>query len=100
RVLIVAMALGLPVVAPREGGPLEIGVDGETGLLVPPRDEEALAEALVGLFADPARRLAMGRAGRARVDAVFDMRHHLRAVESLFEEILAERAPQRPARAA
>jgi glycosyltransferase involved in cell wall biosynthesis len=38
RVMIEAMALGKPVIAPREGGPLVIVVDGETGLLVPPRD--------------------------------------------------------------
>jgi glycosyltransferase involved in cell wall biosynthesis len=92
RVLIEAMALGRPVVAPREGGPLDIVVDGQTGLLVPPRDEAALAEALIALLADPARRMAMGKAGRARVDAVFDIRHHLRAMESLFEEILGSRA--------
>jgi len=34
---------------------------------------------------------AMRQAGRARVDAVFDTQHHLRAIESLFDEILAER---------
>jgi glycosyltransferase involved in cell wall biosynthesis len=91
RVLIEAMALGRPVIAPREGGPLVIVVDGETGLLVPPRDAEALAEALAELLADPDRRAAMGRAGRARVDARFDIRHHVRAVEALFDEILGDR---------
>ena len=92
RVLIEAMALGRPVIAPREGGPLAIVVEGETGLLVPPRDEVALGEALAALLADPQRRRAMGEAGRARVDAVFDIRHHLRAIESLLDEVLAERA--------
>jgi len=86
------MALGRPVIAPREGGPLAIVVEGETGLLVPPRDEVALGDALAELLADPRRRSAMGQAGRARVDAVFDIRHHLRAIESLLEEVLAEHA--------
>ena len=91
RVLIEAMAIGRPVIAPREGGPLLIVVDRETGLLVPPRDAGALADALLALLADPARRAAMGRAGRARVDAVFDIRHHVRAMEALFDEVLARR---------
>ena len=91
RVLIEAMALGRPVVAPREGGPLVVVVDGETGVLVPPRDPVAIADALSALIADPARRAAMGRAGRARVEAEFDIRHHVRAMESLFDEVLAAR---------
>ncbi|HYR97039.1 MAG TPA: glycosyltransferase family 4 protein [Candidatus Binatus sp.] len=94
RVLIEAMALARPVIAPREGGPLVVIVDGETGLLVPPRDAGALADALVALLADPARRAAMGRAGRARVEADFDIRHHVRAMETLFDEVLAARAGQ------
>jgi glycosyltransferase involved in cell wall biosynthesis len=87
-VMIEAMALAKPVIAPREGGPLVIVVDGETGLLVPPRDPTALAEALIALVADPARCAAMGRAGRKRVDDVFDIRHHAEAMEALFEEVL------------
>jgi glycosyltransferase involved in cell wall biosynthesis len=88
RVLIEAMALGRAVVAPREGGPLVIVVDGETGLLVPPRDPEAIASAIGTLLGDPARRAAMGRAARARVEAVFDIRHHVRAMEGVFDDIL------------
>jgi glycosyltransferase involved in cell wall biosynthesis len=92
RVLIEAMALGKPLVAPREGGPLVIVVDGETGLLVTPRDPHALADAVVALLDDPARRTAMGEAGRARVDAVFDIRHHVHHMERLFDELIADRA--------
>ena len=90
RVLIEAMALGRAVIAPREGGPLAVVVDGETGLLVAPRDADALADALATLLADPARRVAMGHAGRSRVDAVFDIRHHVAAMEALFEDVLAQ----------
>jgi glycosyltransferase involved in cell wall biosynthesis len=82
------MALGKPVIAPREGGPLVIVVDGETGLLVPPRDPHALAEALATLVGNPARREAMGRAGRKRVDDVFDIRHHVQKMEALFDAVL------------
>jgi glycosyltransferase involved in cell wall biosynthesis len=91
RVLIEAMALGRPLVAPREGGPLVIVADGESGLLVPPRDPDALADAITALLDDPARRAAMGRAARARVDAVFDIRHHAHAMEDVRDDILGAR---------
>ena len=99
RVMIEAMALGRPVVAPREAGPLAIVVDGETGLLVTPRDVDGLTAALGALVADPARRRAMGRAARARVDAVFDIRHHVRAVEDLCDEVLGRSAGRTAGRA-
>jgi glycosyltransferase involved in cell wall biosynthesis len=86
------MAVGRPVIAPREGGPVEIVADGETGLLVPPRDPEALAHAIVTLLRDPTRRAAMGRAARGRVADVFDIRDHANAVQAVFDVILAERA--------
>jgi glycosyltransferase involved in cell wall biosynthesis len=100
RVLIEAMALGRPLIAPREGGPRVIVADGETGLLVPPRDPNALADAIVALLRDPARRAAMGRAARARVDAVFDIRHHVRAVEALLDDVLSDHPVPAAARAA
>ena len=91
RVLIEAMALGRPLVAPREGGPLEIVVDGETGVLVPPRDATALAAAVDRLVADPDLRRRMGAAGRARVEAVFDIRRHVVTMEAIFDEMLRAR---------
>lgn len=71
-VVLEGMAAGLPVVATRVGAIPEQVVHGETGLLVPPGDVGALAEALGALLASPARRRAMGRAGRARAEALFD----------------------------
>ena len=93
RVMIEAMALGLPVIAPREGGPLAIVEDGVTGLLVAPRDPAALAGAIEDLVGNDERRRAMGRAARRRVDEVFDLRHHVRAIESIFDEILGRASP-------
>jgi len=96
RVLLEAMAVGRPVIAPREGGPTEIVADGETGLLVPPRDPGALAAAIATLLRDPARRAAMARAARARVTAIFDIHDHARAVERVFDEILDPPTGSRP----
>lgn len=66
-----AMSFELPVVASRIEAIPEIVADGETGLLVPPREPRALAAALSSLLASPARARAMGAAGRARVAARF-----------------------------
>jgi L-malate glycosyltransferase len=61
------MAAGLPVVATSVGGIPEIVRHGETGLLVPPRNPEALSAALLELARDPGRRFAMGKQGREAV---------------------------------
>jgi len=62
-----AMAFGRPVVASAVGGLLDLVRDGETGLLVPPRDPVALRAALDRLLADPALRAQLGAAARAHV---------------------------------
>ena len=66
-----AMACGTAVAGSRTGGIPEVVADGETGLLVPPDDPRALAEALNALLRDPARARAMGQAGRKRAIAEF-----------------------------
>lgn len=63
---------GLPIVATRLGGFVDSVVDGVTGLLVPPKDPEALAEALCQLIGDPARAEQMGAAGRGHALDRFD----------------------------
>ena len=65
------MANGLPVVGTRNGGVNETVVDGETGILVTPRDVEAQANAFLKLAHNPELRQQMGDAGRARVSAIF-----------------------------
>ena len=68
-----AMACSRAVVATRAGGLPEAVVDGETGLLVPPHDDDALGEAILTLLHDPARRAEMGAAGRQRVIDYFSV---------------------------
>jgi len=66
-----AMAFGRPVVAAAGGALLELVADGETGLLVAPRDATALREAVERLLADPELRDQLGREARARARARF-----------------------------
>ena len=66
-----AMASGLPLVGTNVGGIPTIIADGVTGLIVPPRDPIALAQALDRLCANRDRRKKMGQAGRARVESEF-----------------------------
>ncbi len=84
-VLIEAMARGKAVVASRAGGPREIVRDGETGLLVPPGDTEALARALRLLVDDPCLAAWMGRAGAARCAASFSAASTMPRIEAVYE---------------
>ena len=68
------MACGTPVVATTAGAFPEVIADGETGILVPPADARALADAIAALLADPARRAAMGAAGTRRIEEQFSWR--------------------------
>ena len=69
--LLDAMACGRPIVATTAGGIPEVVTDGATGLLVPPRDHSAMAQAIVALLNDPTQRENMGAAGLARVAGLF-----------------------------
>jgi glycosyltransferase involved in cell wall biosynthesis len=91
-----AMAAGLPVVASRVGGVPELVADGETGLLVPPGDSEALAQALRGLLADARLRHRLGDAGRVRVRERFDLGPFGRAHVELYSRELARRTLPAP----
>ncbi|MGH7408997.1 MAG: glycosyltransferase, partial [Candidatus Methylomirabilales bacterium] len=90
-----AMACGLPVVATRVGGTPEMVEDGVSGLLVPPEDPAALATALVTLLGDPARRAAMGAAGRERVARQFNETDMIRRTTA-FLDALVDAAQLRP----
>jgi colanic acid/amylovoran biosynthesis glycosyltransferase len=73
NVLKEAMAAGMPVVATRHAGIPELVEDGVSGFLVPERDPGALASALSSLARAPERWVAMGRAGRARIEREYDI---------------------------
>src|SRR4030095_17066617 len=64
RVIAEGMAMGKPVVAAMNGGPLEIIRDGQTGFLVPSGDLEKLAHRIIGLLTDVSQAAAVGRNGR------------------------------------
>lgn len=85
------MACALPVVATDVGGNAELVVR-QTGELVPSGDVEALAIALVRAASDPNRAVAMGRAGRARVEQHFSLPTMVAAYRGLYDRLLAVRA--------
>jgi glycosyltransferase involved in cell wall biosynthesis len=84
-----AMAYGRPVVAGAVGGLLDLVADGETGLLVPPRDVPALREALERLIGDRELRRRMGEAARERVRSRFGWPAVTDATLAAYEEALA-----------
>jgi len=87
RVLPEAMAAGLPVVATAVNGSPEAVVEGETGHLATAGDTTLMAERVLGLLRDPARRARMGDAGRRRA-AEWDIDAMVRAQEDLYDDLL------------
>lgn len=88
-----AMALSKPVVASRVSALPELVTDGETGLLVPPADPEALAEALGALLSDKARAQTMGERGRVRLQIDFSVQRMVRQHVAVYKEA-ASRIPE------
>jgi len=87
-----AMASSLPVVATRVGGIPELIRHEEEGLLVPPGDPMALAEALGRLCNESETRLLMGRKGKARVEEFFTLQRKILETEKLCESLIRESA--------
>lgn len=87
-VLLEAMAQGLPVVGSNVSAIPEIVVSGETGLLVPPRDAEALAAALRTLLSDPALMRHMGMLGEDRLEQAFDAQTMIDATAALYHDVM------------
>ena len=83
-----ASACGVPVIATDIRGCREVVDPGVTGLLVPPGQPEALAEAVDQLAGDPARRRAMGRAARQRAEAEFDDRRVVSITLDVYRRLL------------
>jgi glycosyltransferase involved in cell wall biosynthesis len=95
--IVEAMAAALPVVATEAGGTPELVHEGETGLLVPPRNPAALAERLLALLRDPQRARALGAAGRQRVERDLALPALSKRLGDLYRTVLQD---GRPARAA
>ncbi len=85
-----AMALGKPVVATAVGGVPEVVADGQTGLLVPPGEPEALASAIIELLADPARAQEMGARGRQRATSHFDVNDMIERTRAVYADLVRE----------
>lgn len=86
-----AMACGRAVVAFDVGGNPEAVRNGETGLLVPPRDPERLAEAILGRLVDPAGTKNMGESGRKRAGEHFSVDRMVRETETLYDSLMERR---------
>lgn len=90
-VLMEAMASRIPVIASRVAGVAELVEDGASGFVLPPGDDQALAAALRTLFDAPERGRDMGRAGRRKVEAEFDIRTEAAGLARLFAAAEASR---------
>ena len=86
-----AMAAGLPVIATAIGGIPEILEGGRAGILVPPKDVDALAKAIVELARDEKKRAELSDYGRKLVAERFDIRRTVREYEKLYLELLEKK---------
>ena len=99
NVILESMAAGLPMIVTNVGGNPEAVLDGETGLVVAPRNPAALGGAVLRLAQDPKLRRRLGGAGLLRVRNEFSIDSCVEAHESLYERLLDERIPTaRPVR--
>lgn len=87
-----AAQMGRPVIAANVGGLPEIVVDGETGIVIPPDDPQALADAMAGLLRRPDMVVEMGRKARKRAQDGFDFASFVAAHERAFERAQSIRA--------
>lgn len=93
RVLAEAGAAGLPVVSTNSGAKAEVIRDGETGIMVPPGDASAIAQACLTLLQDPERRMRMGANGIVRVAELFDVRRTAQEIADLYSKIARPAPP-------
>jgi len=89
--LLEAMAASKPVVATNVGGNPEVVVDGETGFLVPPKDPQTMADAIMKILDNPELAKSMGRAGRKRVEQYFSLDRMVKDYTEVYEECLAKK---------
>ena len=89
--LLEAMACHCPVVATYVGGIPEVVVEGKTGFLVPPKDPNAMAEAILKIASNKELAKQMGNAGRKRVEEEFSLEKMVSEYQKVYEEALSER---------
>ena len=77
----------IPAVATAVGGIPEIVKDGETGMLVPPRDPERMAGAVIGLLKDKEKRFAMGRAAKEWIKSNFNEEKMVSDIDNIYKEL-------------
>lgn len=92
RALPQALLSGIPAVSFDVDGAREVVVTGETGELVPPKDVDQLAEALIRLASDADLRQRLGAEGRRRAAQVFPHRHMTAEIRKTYEQVLAEKS--------
>jgi glycosyltransferase involved in cell wall biosynthesis len=90
-VVLEAMAAGRPIVATAVGGVPEAVSDGEDGLLVAPRDADALAHAICELLEEPTRAASMGRAAQRKAQERFTLAHMIDGLCEVYDEALGAR---------
>ncbi len=90
-VILEAMASARPVVSTHLAGIPELVLDGQTGILVPPNDSIALAQALEQLLRDPELRLRLGEAGRARIEQHFRIEQTVAPLVEMLERSCSRR---------
>lgn len=96
RVIIEAMACGKPVIGTRAGGVPEIIDEGVTGLMVPPGNPEAMAEAIVRLAKDKDAIKSMGTMGAMAARERFSAATHAAAIQNIYNSLLSEKIPVKP----
>ncbi len=89
--LLEAMAAGKPVLATEVGGIPELVVRGETGILIPPRDSDVLATAIIDLLRNKLKAKDMGEAGRTRAEEHFSIQKMIEKTGSLYQKLLKEK---------
>jgi glycosyltransferase involved in cell wall biosynthesis len=86
-VVLEALALARPVVATAVGGVPSVVIDGETGMLVPPGNPQALADALAAMLGDPERD-RFGKAGAALIEARYGAAQMVASYEAIYPEVV------------
>ncbi|MGH7494846.1 MAG: glycosyltransferase [bacterium] len=89
--LIEEMAAGIPVIATDVGGNREAVVEGETGFIVKPGDDEAITARIIELYHNPELRRTMGAKARKRVEEQFSLEKMLARMENLYRSLLERR---------